>query len=796
MNNKSIMLRLFLSFSMLIIAVGGMPVAAHQIDPPSTADVSIGDVTLTNTSTLRICLETEPSTLYLYGSTEYFKDLILSAVYDGPFDELSFEYQPVILERIPSLDNGDAVIQVVSVNEGDTVVNANGEVVDLYLGEMILPIGCYSSDCAITYSGGSVDMDMMEVNFYLLSGLTWSDGHALEASDSVYSFNLDAHPDTPTSKFVTDRTASYTTATGAIQNTWSGLPGFIPQDYSAYFWTPLPEHVWGIYTPGDLLNVEASSRKPLGWGPYVIDEWVAGSQITLHKNPNFHRASEGLPKFDNLKFIFTPDAMSSYIQGYCDIVPMTSIDLSSLNFFDNFGNLKVISALGTVWEHIDFGIQRIEYDDGYDPDSDRPDFFSDQRMRQAFALCMDRQEVVDSVLFGKSVVINTYVHPYHPLYNNQVNHYNFDVTAASVLLEEVGWMDDDNDPSTPRVAQGVAGIPDGTRLEVSYETTTASLRQQVVTVIQKSLKQCGIQANITLYLASEWFADGPEGKLFGRRFDLGEFAWLTGNEPPCDLYLSTQTPGPDNEDWNSVMDGETRNFGITGWGGQNDPGFVNGEYDAACNMALGSLPGLPGYIDGHKNAQMIFSEQLPVVPLFLRVKYGFAAPPITGLKSDPTENLLWNLEEIKIGESASIPQSGGTLDSPEEMTSYEFAPDTFSETVTVNHVALSPFDIPLFKPLLGAGHFFEVSAVDGDGKSVEPVKPYTLTIQYTDGELGMAIENTTALYYWDENQFQWVKEPTGILKPAENMIIANPDHFSIWALLAETKLNYLPFTVR
>lgn len=349
------MLRLFLSFSMLIIAVGGMPVAAHQIDPPSTADVSIGDVTLTNTSTLRICLETEPSTLYLYGSTEYFKYLILTAVYDGPFDELSYEYQPVILERIPSLDNSDAVIQVVSVNEGDTVVNANGEVVDLYIGEVILPSGCNNSDCAITYSGGSVDMDMMEVNFYLLSGLTWSDGPALEASDSVYSFNLDAHPDTPTSKYVTDRTASYT-ATGAIQNTWSGLPGFIPQDYSAYFWTPLPEHVWGIYTPGDLLNVEASSRKPLGWGPYVIDEWVDGSGISLHKNPNYFRASEGLPFFDQLNYIFSSDPINDVLTGRCDLVPYSYGDIATLGRYDDLGLIKLAAAPGTVWEHLDFGI--------------------------------------------------------------------------------------------------------------------------------------------------------------------------------------------------------------------------------------------------------------------------------------------------------------------------------------------------------------------------------------------------------------------------------------------------------
>ena len=49
----------------------------------------------------------------------------------------------------------------------------------------------------------------------------------------------------------------------------------------------------------------------MGWGPYVIDERVAGESITLLRNPNYWRADEGLPRFDRLVFRFigeNPDA--------------------------------------------------------------------------------------------------------------------------------------------------------------------------------------------------------------------------------------------------------------------------------------------------------------------------------------------------------------------------------------------------------------------------------------------------------------------------------------------------------
>jgi peptide/nickel transport system substrate-binding protein len=633
--------------------VEGEPVEVVQVVTPTPEPMG--------PRTLVICQGQEPDTLYPWAGSMLAKSHILEAISEGSWNAIdtnSFAYQGVILEKLPSLADGDAELTAVTVSEGDAVVDANGDVVSLDAAAEIMLKPAGGGD-AVAYEGGDFEMDQLTATFTMLPDLMWSDGTPMTATDSVYTFNLLADPDTPQSKFTIERTAGYE-AVDDLTTVWTGLPGFLDSEYYTNFWGPSPEHVWGQFTAAELIEAEESSRAPLGYGPYVIDEWVQGESVTLTKNPNYFRADEGLPVFETAVYRFVGEnsnaQIAALLAGECDIIDQTvGLDDQSelLLELQAGGQLNATFVTGTVWEHVDFGIQPVSYDDGYQQGVDRPDFFSDARTRQAFTMCMDRQAVVDTITFGQSTVIHTYLPPQHPLFNPDVVQYPFDVEAGSAMLEEIGWVDDDGDPTTPRVASGVENVPDGTLLQVAYETTNSSLRQQITAVIQQSLGQCGIQADIQLYPASEWFADGPEGKLFGRRFDLGEFAWLTGVQPPCDLYLSSLNPGPEGEDWISVQDGETRTFGVSGWGGQNDPGFANAEYDTACNTALGSLPGQPEYEASNQEAQRIFAEELPVAPLYLRLKLAATRPDMCNFIMDPTSNSeFFNIEEFDYGECA------------------------------------------------------------------------------------------------------------------------------------------------
>ena len=618
------------------VVVTAPPQVVTATPPPPTA------LPPAEPKTLVICQGQEPDSLYTYGTDMLAAAHLQEAIYDGGdygpagIDSRTYDFQPVILEKLPNVDDGDALLNAVTVGEGDMVLNDAGDPVELAAGETIRPAGCLSSDCAVTYEGGDVEMDQFVVTFKLLPGLMWSDGEPLTADDSVYGFELLADPDTPESKFTPDRTASYE-ATDDVTAVWTGIPGFVDATYFTNFFVPLPRHLWQEqlgYGAADLITAEESSRTPLGWGPFVITEWVPGDHITLEKNPNYFRASEGLPKVDSVIFRFTGEdpnpVIAAALAGECDIIDQTSgLDSQSklLIELEAAGQLIPTFVTGTTWEHVDFGINVV---DSYE----RPDFFEDVRFRQAFAQCLGRQEVVDAVLFGRSVVIHNFIPAEHPMYAEDVTQWPDDPAAGMALLDEIGWVDDDGDPATPRVAQGVEGIPDGTLLSFKWQSTTAELRRTYMPIYQQNLAECGIEVTLENLPAGEYFADGPDGPLFGRAYDVGSFAWLTGVTPSCELYITDQIPAEENN-----------------WGGQNNPGFADEEYDAACKAALGQLYGTDAYVEAMKEAQRLFSERLPVVPLFLRLKTAAYRPEVTGFIMDPTENSeMWNIENFDLSQ--------------------------------------------------------------------------------------------------------------------------------------------------
>lgn len=589
--------------------------------------------------TMIICQGQEPDTLYLYGGDMLASAQIQEAIYDGTggrgdtggIDLNTFGYHETFLEKIPSLSDDDAVINAVTASEGDTVADHEGNPVTLEEGVRIRPAGCSGDDCELDYAGGDVEMDQMVVDFTMKPGLTWEDGTPATSSDAVFAYNLNLDPDTPESKFNVERTASYE-ANGDLGTVWTGIPGWIDSTYFQNFWGPLPEHEWSSFTALELIEAEESSRTPLSYGPFKIDEWVAGSHLTVSKNPTYYLADEGLPKLDKIIFRFDigehPNtAIAAMAAGECDIIDQTTHpedQLELLAEMEAAGVLKPEFVEGTVWEHVDFGITPV---DSYD----RPDFFGDLRVRKAIAMCLDRQAMADAIFFGKAGVLHSYIPEVHPMYAEDVVIYPYDVDAANALLEEVGWVDSDGD-GVREASGGIPGVPDGTLLSFKWQSTTADLRVTYMQIAKEQLTSCGIDV-ITEHLpAGEYFADGPEGPLFGRHFDLGSFAWLTGVEPPCDLYLTSEIPSEER-----------------GWGASNDPGFSNAEYDVACLAALGSLPGTPEYEQFHKQAQVIFSENLPAVPIFPRLKIAVAGPNVLGFIMDPTNNSeMWNIENFDL----------------------------------------------------------------------------------------------------------------------------------------------------
>jgi peptide/nickel transport system substrate-binding protein len=234
------------------------------------------------------------------------------------------------------------------------------------------------------------------------------------------------------------------------------------------------------------------------------------------------------------------------------------------------------------------------------------------------------------VLGSPGRVAHSIIPPEHPLYAGEaLATWGYAAAAGETLLATAGWYDEDGDGV--REAHNVPGIADGTPFQTTYHTTDDPLRVQMAQAIQIDLAKCGIRVSVETVPPESLFAPGPEGVLFGRRFDLAQFAWRAQFDPLCDLFLSSQIPGPGN------------------WDRPNVAGFIDDAYDTACQSALDAAPGGQEYAAGHAEAQRIFSERLPVLPLFQRLKVTLARSPVIGLAPDPTQDSeLWNIEQLDL----------------------------------------------------------------------------------------------------------------------------------------------------
>lgn len=575
---------------------------------------------------ISICTGQEPTSLFIYADTSPGAAAVYQAIYDGPIDQRAYQDVPVILENLPDETNGGIAFAPVEVQAGDLIIDANGDWQTLAAGVQYLPSGCRTADCAAAYAGTeAVSIDQMVIRFTLKAGIHWSDGNALSAEDSVYSFQVARGLYPAYRADLISVTQSYL-AIDPVTVEWRGVPGFQGGQPNTYFFHPLPAHKLGLYAAQDLYTTEAASKLPLGWGPYTIHEWTAGDHITLKRNPLYFRAAEGLPAFENLVIRFVDSSragVNALLAGECDFIDET-VHIEELaaevSPMVDEGKAVLFTSPETGWEQLSFGI--------LPADPERPAPFASVEVRRAAAYCIDRQALAD--VTPGAQVMDTYVMPGDPAFNAQAGSYALDLQQAAQLLDAAGWTDVDGDPATPRMNPG------GATLAVIYLVPDDPARAAGAEFIASSLESCGFKVDLQTLAWEEIMAAGPDGPVFGRSFDLAQFGWAVSSGPACSLYLSTEVPGP------------FESF-AKGWGGANASGYMNPEYDTACRASLLHLPDSAAHLTAQSLAQEIFAAELPALPLYSYSGYALARPDLCGVEPSAGTPLLWNLEAINYG---------------------------------------------------------------------------------------------------------------------------------------------------
>jgi peptide/nickel transport system substrate-binding protein len=585
-------------------------------------------------SEITVCLGYEPESLFIFNAASKAARDVMAAIYDGPVELIDGNPVAVLLEGIPSFSDGSARFIPVGVNPGDPVVNTEGNLVTLSAGVRVFPTGCTSPACAIAYDGVSpLQMDKLIAVYKIKPGILWSDGQPLTAGDSVFSFKTAADPIIPVSKKKVDLTLTYS-AIDDLTIEWVSQPGLAVDDLWNYFWMPLPAHLWDGMTADELLSSEDVNRFPLSWGAYMVREWVQGEHIQLVENPHYFRAGEDLPKTEIVNFVFINQTeienIGQLANGRCDIVSDTLVNTKSLgsDVPENFG-FKLISSKSGRLETLALGIKPSSYDDYYYPFGvDRPDIFGDVRIRQAIAYCIDRETLVNEVLNGYAVIADSIL----PATNEivaaaAVTRYPYDLAAGRALLDAAGWKDLDLIPETPLTHIGNQQIPYGTPLSLGLLVSDSTLQQEIASMISANLAECGFDVKTVSTPASELYLPGPEGKVFGRQFDLALVTWDTEDQFACELFLSGEIPS-DSNDWLGEASG-----------GSNFSGYSNSQYDLECNNFKSA--GYDGALQSAASNYLLktLSDELPVIPLFHHLEKilfveGLCAPDHVDSESD------------------------------------------------------------------------------------------------------------------------------------------------------------------
>ena len=188
----------------------------------------------------------------------------------------------------------------------------------------------------------------------------------------------------------------------------------------------LPAHV---FQGSDVPKSEASLSKPVGNGPFMLQEWVRGDHLTFVKNPNYWR--KGQPYLDKIVVKIMPDSSARVL----------ALRAGEVDFIDEY--YFPLSAYAQFSRDPNYVLQDISYpsDDLAIINTKRP-YLDNPKVRQALLIAIDRDFVHRAVFYGiGGVPLSSVDTRIGWAYNPAVNYskeYAYDAKRAATLLDESG----------------------------------------------------------------------------------------------------------------------------------------------------------------------------------------------------------------------------------------------------------------------------------------------------------------------------------------------------------------------
>jgi peptide/nickel transport system substrate-binding protein len=426
--------------------------------------------------------------------------------------------------------------------------------------------------------------------FYLRQGVRFHDGSPLTARDVKYTFESILDP-----AFKSPRRGSYE----YLQRVE------VLDDYTVKFVLKRPfapfliNLVLGI-VPEHIASRagEGFSRQPVGSGPFRLVGWQADEKLEF---VGFDRYYAGAPRLKRITYKIVPE----------DSVRLLELEKGSVHLVQNSippdllprlranPELKVITSAGTTYAYIGFNLE--------DP------VLRIKRVRQALALAIDRQAIIQHLLGGLATPAGSLLPEGHWAYEPQVARYGYNLTRAKELLDEAGFPDPDGAGPQPR-------------FRLSYKTSQNEQSRRIAEVLTYQWQKLGVKVDISSHEWGTFFADIKSGN-----FQLYSLQWVGVTEPDIYYYIFHSSSVPPH--------------------GANRGRYINPELDSLLEEGRNTLDiGKRKVI--YSQVQKILAEDLPYISLWHLMNVVAMRRQVTGFVPYPAGDFT-SLKDVFISSGAN-----------------------------------------------------------------------------------------------------------------------------------------------
>ncbi len=351
----------------------------------------------------------------------------------------------------------------------------------------------------------SISEDGLTYTFNLRDDWNWSDGTPITAADYKYAFDAINSGETSSPlTYVLDTIDSVD-----VKDDHTLLIHIKSVDCSALSninaVPVVPAHVYQAQFPAfkDMNDAtDFNMNPPVTAGSFSFANFRPGEQVTLKADQNFPDAHLGYVAPEGWIYKNIADEnliLEQFKAGEITIGTAPEDRQNELRDMGKNGEAQVYEYPTNNLRFISFNmgdptnpVNGLD-DQGNPIDQGHHPILGDVKVRQALMYAMNWQELNDKAMGGEGVQLAGPSLPASWAFNKDLAPYPFDLDKANQLLTDAGWIDDDNNPDTPRIAKGAAYAKDGTPLAFKLETNAGNVASESIGVLlQDQWKKAGV----------------------------------------------------------------------------------------------------------------------------------------------------------------------------------------------------------------------------------------------------------------------------------------------------------------